>query len=187
MHKLIYMAGPDVFLPNAREIAQKKKALAQSYGFLGLHPFDNEVEVPQTPCRATALKIAQENVKLMQQADAIIANLTPFRGASADVGTCFELGYMMALKKPAYAYSNVSDTYAQRLRTLERGVHASMDGALFDSKGMRVENFDLFDNLMLGLLHVDNKPRIVFCQSSERDRYSCLKGFERALALMASD
>ena len=28
------------------------------------------------------------------QADAIIANLTPFRGPGADAGTVYELGYM---------------------------------------------------------------------------------------------
>ena len=30
----------------------------------------------------------------MDAADAIIANLTPFRGPSADAGTVYELGYM---------------------------------------------------------------------------------------------
>ena len=31
----------------------------------------------------------------MDQADVIIANLTPFRGPSADAGTVYELGYML--------------------------------------------------------------------------------------------
>ena len=39
----IYLAGPEVFLPHAIEIGQRKKALCRQYGFEGLFPFDNEV------------------------------------------------------------------------------------------------------------------------------------------------
>ena len=50
----------------------------------------------------------------MDSADAIIANLTPFRGIAADTGTCFELGYMCAQGKPAFAYTNVRADNAAR-------------------------------------------------------------------------
>ena len=39
----IYLAGPEVFLPEAKKIGQAKKALCAEYGFEGLFPFDNEV------------------------------------------------------------------------------------------------------------------------------------------------
>ena len=42
----------------------------------------------------------------MDAADAIIANLTPFRGAGADPGTVYELGYMAGRRKFCLAYSN---------------------------------------------------------------------------------
>jgi nucleoside 2-deoxyribosyltransferase len=187
MRKLIYMAGPDVFLPNAREIAQKKKSLALSYGFEGLHPFDNELETPQLQPQLAAQKIAEENFNLMRRANAIIANLTPFRGVSADVGTAFELGFMIGMNKPAYGYSNVSSTYAQRLQTLEGPLFMSPDGNLRDKKGMSVENFDLFDNLMLGILALQSTPRLILNSTSEDSLYSCLQGFERTLSFMASD
>ncbi len=45
---------------------------------------------------------------MMLEADGIIANLTPWRGVSADVGTVYELGFMCALNKAAYAYTNVA-------------------------------------------------------------------------------
>ena len=49
----------------------------------------------------------------MKEADAIIANLTPFRGPSADTGTVYELGYMAA------AVNSVSDiqTIPRRMST----------------------------------------------------------------------
>ena len=38
---------------------------------------------------------------MMDAADAIIANLTPFRGPGADAGTVYELGYMAGRGKLA--------------------------------------------------------------------------------------
>ena len=37
-----YLAGPEVFLPEAVAIGQRKKQLCAKYGFEGLYPFDNE-------------------------------------------------------------------------------------------------------------------------------------------------
>ncbi len=39
----IYLAGPDVFLPDAIEIGRAKKELCAKRGFRGLFPFDNEI------------------------------------------------------------------------------------------------------------------------------------------------
>ena len=39
----IYLAGPEVFLPDAVGIGQAKKRLCAAYGFEGLYPFDNEI------------------------------------------------------------------------------------------------------------------------------------------------
>ena len=52
----------------------------------------------------------------MHSADAIIANLTPFRGIAADTGTCFELGFMCAQGKPAFAYTNVRADHGERTK-----------------------------------------------------------------------
>ena len=32
---MIYLAGPDVFLPNAIEVGKKKKAICEEFGFEG--------------------------------------------------------------------------------------------------------------------------------------------------------
>jgi len=83
----------------------------------------------------------------MIEADAIIANLTPFRGASADAGTVYELGFMAGRGKLCLGYSNDPSCYADRLRELTDVVER--DGRLVDAGGLAVEDFALSDNLML--------------------------------------
>ena len=36
----VYLAGPDVFLPNAAEVAAAKQAVCGKLGLDGVHPFD---------------------------------------------------------------------------------------------------------------------------------------------------
>src|ERR1700681_2818422 len=98
----IYLAGPDVFLPDAIEIGRRKSAICARYGLTGLYPLDNAVDL--TAPRAS-LNIFKGNEAMMEAADAIIANLTPFRGPTADAGTVYELGYMAGRGKRRLGYS----------------------------------------------------------------------------------
>ena len=41
----IYLAGPDVFLPDAVEIGRRKAELCARYGVIGLFPLDNAVDL----------------------------------------------------------------------------------------------------------------------------------------------
>ena len=58
---------------------------------------------------------------MMIAADAIIANLTPFRGPGADAGTVYELGYMAGRGKLCLGYSNDPSSYADRVREFTDG------------------------------------------------------------------
>jgi nucleoside 2-deoxyribosyltransferase len=87
----IYLAGPDVFLPNAAEIGRQKVALCKRYGAHGFFPLDNAIDINAGDA---SRQIFHGNEAMMNHCDIIIANLTPFRGPSADAGTVFELGYM---------------------------------------------------------------------------------------------
>src|SRR5450432_1091316 len=109
----IYLAGPDVFLPDAVEVGRRKVALCRRHGLSGLYPLDNAVDLA---ARDASLKIFRGNEAMMNEADAIIANLTPFRGASADAGTVYELGYMAGHGKLCLGYSNDPSSYADRVR-----------------------------------------------------------------------
>ena len=140
----IYLAGPDVFLPDAVEIGQRKAAICDGHGLIGLYPLDNKVD-----CAApdASLQIFRSNEMMMDEASAIIANLTPFRGPGADPGTVYELGYMAGRGKMCLAYSNDPAIYVERVaRNIEV---ASKHGRLVDAHGLTVEDFGLADNLMM--------------------------------------
>jgi nucleoside 2-deoxyribosyltransferase len=140
----IYLAGPDVFLHDAVEIGQRKVELCSHYGLTGLYPLDNAID---RTAQDTSLRIFRGNEAMMIAADAIIANLTPFRGPGADAGTVYELGYMAGRGKLCLGYSNDPSCYADRVR--EFTAVTSRDGHLVDAGGLTVEDFGLTDNLMM--------------------------------------
>ncbi|MGY3465678.1 nucleoside 2-deoxyribosyltransferase [Bradyrhizobium sp. LM6.11] len=78
----IYLAGPDVFLPDAVEIGRQKAAICAAHGLTGLCPLDNEIDLAVPDA---SRQIFCGNEAMMDAADAIIANLTPFRGAPAPI------------------------------------------------------------------------------------------------------
>jgi nucleoside 2-deoxyribosyltransferase len=111
----IYLAGPDVFLPDAAEIGRAKAAICTRHGVSGLYPLDNAVDLSSADA---SLAIFKGNEAMMDAADAIIANLTPFRGPSADAGTVYELGYMAGRGKFCLAYSNDPAVYVERVKQI---------------------------------------------------------------------
>lgn len=135
----LYLAGPEVFLPDAPAVGREKCRRAQAQGLAGLFPLEAEPLPGDGSGRARAQGIFRGNWALMQQADGCIANLTPFRGPGADPGTAFEVGAMMAWGKPVVAYSLDARDYPLRVQGRN----------LRDSQGLAVEDFGLADNLML--------------------------------------
>jgi nucleoside 2-deoxyribosyltransferase len=140
----IYLAGPDVFLPDAIEIGRRKAEICLSHGVIALYPLDNSVSLGT---EASSLAIFRGNEAMMGAADAIIANLTPFRGCAADPGTAYELGYMAGLGKLCLGYSNDPTVYADRVRRFTSV--KPLARRLVDEEGLTVEDFGLADNLML--------------------------------------
>ena len=84
----------------------------------------------------------------MQASDLGVFDLTPFRGPSADVGTAFELGFMTALGKPVFAYTNIAHDYIDRIAPRQL-LDAAALGHWGDEDGWSIENFSNADNLML--------------------------------------
>ena len=147
----IYLAGPEVFLPNAEEIGNLKRDICRAWGHIGVFPLDNTVVMDYgTDPKIFAFEIYKQNIRTMNRCDAVIANMTPFRGISMDVGTAFEMGYMAGCEKPVLAYSNVVEKYIDRVkRTLYAPSGTDENGAYRDLHGMLIEDFGLHDNLML--------------------------------------
>jgi nucleoside 2-deoxyribosyltransferase len=140
----VYLAGPEVFLPDAVDIGRRKVELCTRHGLIGLYPLDNAID---PTANDASLRIFRGNEAMMIEADAMIANLTPFRGPSADAGTVYELGYMAGRGKLCLGYSNDPRSYADRARELTNV--SSRDGRLIDAQGLTVEDFGLTDNLMI--------------------------------------
>ena len=143
----IYLAGPDVFLPQPRQWAEWKKAVCARHGLIGISPLD---DAPDHTAGPGALpewqRIALRNEALIRSADAMIANLTPFRGPSADVGTAYEVGFIRALGRPVFGYSTTAMPFTQRSRDFAMGhggALAGRDRSLRDADGMLIEQFGL--------------------------------------------
>jgi nucleoside 2-deoxyribosyltransferase len=88
-----YLAGPDVFLPNAVAHAATKVGICRRLGLRGLPPLNEEAETAATELQATY----EKDVAMMEKSDIIIANLTPFAGASADAGTLIEVRWFLGI------------------------------------------------------------------------------------------
>ncbi len=136
--KSVYLAGPEVFYPEAQQHGRRMQAVCSEWGFAGLFPLD--AEIPPSP-QGQSRAIYQANRALIARADAVVANLRDFRGFEPDSGTVWEVSYALARGKPVIGYCPTAATIQERL-------NASAHGRLFDAD-CAVENFGLPLNLML--------------------------------------
>ena len=176
----IYLAGPDVFLPDAIEIGQRKAQLCARYGLIGLYPLDNKVDLGAADA---SMQIFRGNEAMMNEADAIIANLTPFRGPGSDAGTVYELGYMTGRGKPCLGYSNDPSTYAERVPHF---IEVARTGdRLADADGLTVEDLGLVDNLMMIHALDQHGHALVTPRARPADVWHDLTAFEICVQLAA--
>ncbi|MGH1351931.1 MAG: nucleoside 2-deoxyribosyltransferase [Methyloligellaceae bacterium] len=179
--KRIYLAGPDVFYPNAKDIGERKKDMCAQYGFSGVFPLDGEagIEEQASPFdKARGIYLHLE--KMMDECDLVIANLTPFRSVSMDVGTAFEAGYMKAQGKPVLGYTNVVLNYAERMEHYYKCTSENR----FDADFLRntdVEAFDLSENLMIEIAITEAGSQVVKHSSEPGSEQADLAGFEQCL------
>lgn len=147
----VYLAGPDVFRPDAAAHGRGLVALCAEYGFAGVFPLDEslgESAGEGLAPRALADRIYRANLAHIDACDAVLANLDFFRGPEPDSGTCFEVGYATARGKPVIGYVREGGTFAERIR--RRWPQAVGEG-LADAAGWQLEEFGLPLNLMLGV------------------------------------
>jgi nucleoside 2-deoxyribosyltransferase len=177
----IYLAGPDVFLPDAIAIGRRKADICLRHGVSGHYPLDNAVDLAAADA---SLRIFKGNEAMMDAADAIIANLTPFRGPSADAGTVYELGYMAGRGKFCLAYSNDPALYIERVKRFG-AVTQSADGHLVDKDGLAVENFGWPDNLMMMHALDLHGAGLITPRQAPADIWHDLTSFEACVVLAA--
>ncbi len=152
-HPYVYLAGPDVFYPDAILRGAKMKAMLAARGMAGLFPLDEEQGPGDYPDGTEpALAIAEACEAQMRKADIGIFNIEPWRGPEADDGTAYELGFMTALGKPVVLYTSDARPFAERVAADVYQGEVYRDGHFTRGKrdGMTIEAFDGFaDNLML--------------------------------------
>jgi nucleoside 2-deoxyribosyltransferase len=171
----IYLAGPEVFLSDALSIAQAKKAICEESGFEGVFPLDTNLDLQGLSGREAGLRISRANESLIRAADLLIANMTPFRGPSMDVGTAYEMGFMRALGRPVLGYTNSAEPLLERTIRLCSGRREASEWV--DAQGLQIENFGLTDNLMLEGAVVDSGAEIVRHAAAAESLFTDLTAF----------
>jgi nucleoside 2-deoxyribosyltransferase len=178
----VYLAGPEVFLTEAKEVGKRKKALCKKYGFEGVFPLDLEVDAAGKTAKELGFCISAVNEELIKSCQIVIANITPFRGPSADVGTAYEMGFAHALGLKVYAYTNGALPFTERtVKALNSQVKRSQDGKLRDAQGMFIEENGLTDNLMIDGCINANSQVLVVEQAPADQLFTYLGGFENCL------
>lgn len=151
--KYVYLAGPDIFRPNAIEHMDKLKQLCRDRGLEPLSPMDNNLDISVRD-KKTAAKIFDADVAMVRKADIVVANLSPFRGPSADVGTVFEVGMAFGLGKKVIGYTSDVRPYSVKcgewIEFLE-GLDddEAMPGTFWYRDDVQLEDFGMLDNLMV--------------------------------------
>ncbi|MBE3640604.1 nucleoside 2-deoxyribosyltransferase [Mangrovicoccus algicola] len=133
----IYLAGPDVFHPEAEALGAAKKAICAEFGLQGVFPLDETVPPGEFAPRDHGLAIAAKDIRLLRSCDAALVNLSPYLGPSMDAGTAVELGLIAGLGLPAFGYSCDPRPFETRA------------AAHLPAPGWRGETFGLCDNLMV--------------------------------------
>lgn len=152
--KKVYLAGPDVFFPQASEHFDKLEAACLKFGLQGVRPSDGDLSAHPaafTSGAEAARGVYLANVALIRSCDAVLANLQPFRNDfEPDSGTAFEVGFASALGLPVVSL-------VPSLRPVEERViqacglsYRTAQGAGYDARfGMLIEEFGQPLNLML--------------------------------------
>jgi nucleoside 2-deoxyribosyltransferase len=176
---LAYLAGPDVFLPDAPVHGARKAAICAAHGITALLPLNEDVATlaamrPEEAWRA----IYAKDLAMMERADLVIAKLTPFRGASADAGTLVELGWLLGRGRPILANSNSATALGDRNRAQVAAVPDPMPG-------LTVRGFGLAGNLMIaGAAEAGGHP-IVLPEGGRDLPFDSLEVFARCVARAA--
>ena len=143
----VYLAGPDVFRPDAAEHGRFLVGLCAEHGFEGVFPLDASLAGARRPPGELAAQIYRDNVARIDGCDAVLANLDYFRRLEPDSGTCFEVGYAVARGKVVIGYIPDGGSIPERIRSRDPSL---LRGGL-DANGWTVEDFELPLNLMLAV------------------------------------
>lgn len=136
--KTIYLAGPDVFKPDFVDVRDQLKTMCRVAGFIPFSPADGDPII----CDASDLskQIYLQNIRHIEAADIVMANVQDFRGHEPDSGTVFEIGYAIGRGKRVWCYNVPAISLIEQI---------DCDHERKDGDGYTVEDFGWSRNLML--------------------------------------
>ena len=137
-----YLAGPGVFQPDPVAYGETLKAVCRKHRVRGVFPMDATLDLSGMSKAGAARAIKDANTGLIRATDVVIADVSPFRGPSADLGTGWEMGYAEGIGHAVFRHSSDPRPYLER-------VAGAAGGAKLDADGLSIEDFGLADNLML--------------------------------------
>lgn len=147
----VYLSGPERWAPGAEALIARQHALCEAAGVQPLSATPTALET-QESSEIVARELYTEALASLRQADALIANLTPWRGPSGHPAVTFEAGFAAALGKPVFAYMNLREEgeaeYVARVDGL-LGVSVDEHGVIRDPEDTVVEDFGLPETAML--------------------------------------
>ncbi len=147
----LYLAGPDLHYPDSAELLARKRLACTAQGLEARLAGDDLTEGGRNG-ELRAREIYAGALANLRASDAVVANLTPWRGPGCDGATAFELGFASALGKPVLAYLNVEDEGDAEYRArVEAWLGAAVDaeGVWRDGEGCRIEDLDLPEAALL--------------------------------------
>ena len=147
----VYLAGPDVHYPDADDLIARKRLICVS-GEVEARLAGDDVTLSGRAGELQARETYAGALANLRACDAVIANLTPWRGPGCDPATAFEVGFASALGKPVLAYLNLDDEADAEYRArVEAWIGATPDakGVWRDANGCSVEDLDLPESALL--------------------------------------
>ena len=147
----IYLAGPDRYYPDAEVVIARKRAACAAAELTARLAGDDVTLSPQAG-ELQAREAYAGALANIRGCDAVIANLTPWRGPGCEPGTAFEVGFASALGKPVLAYLNLDHEedadYRSRVEAWF-GALPDEEGVWRDADGCAVEDLDLPESALL--------------------------------------
>ena len=147
----VFLAGPHRFHPEREALNAERRRLCAEAGVVasGLEPRgDDDPEAGELRAREIYATVMGQ----LRAADAVVADLSPWRGPGADSGTAFEVGVAAALGKPVAGYINIdAEAEGELLGRVEGWVGAGPDAhdVWRDPEGARVEDLGLPETALL--------------------------------------
>ena len=146
----VFLAGPDRFAPEAEGLRLRQERLCEAADFVPV--FAPDPDPASEPGELQARALYAETIARLRGADALIANLSPWRGPGAEPATSYLTGFAAALDKPVFAYMNVADEAEADHQTrvdAYLGAVLAGDGAWRDPDGAEIEDMGLPEAALL--------------------------------------